>query len=123
MTSEGRKDDAATLEPPMDLAEVARQDWIHEAPTRRPADSVTNEDEARPAATASGDAFLDKIPTLLVSKDAIPWLVADPNAEQLLAAIDGHSTVRMLLTITGLSQSEAATLLQRLADEGTIAIS
>lgn len=116
------KAEQPTTAPPFDPAARAKDDWDHEAPTRR-AMELVHDEEAKPSVLAAmGDQILEGVPTLLIAPEDLAWFELDAKGHRLLDAIDGHKSVRTLLSETGLSEPEAITILTLLERQGVVAL-
>jgi hypothetical protein len=112
--------DAATVRPPFDPQEFARETEriTMPPPARAPSD-------APELVSGTMDVFWPVEPTslidLAVARDDLEWFELPPLARQLLDHVDGQNTVEVISTRSGVPIAEAMDLLDELAREGIVA--
>jgi hypothetical protein len=116
--------DAPTVQPPFDVEHYAREadckiQWgPAEVPTR-PSPCL---DPGLEAPTSPPAAASTAVPVLLLSRDDLLWLDLEPIANRFLDAIDGLTSVPLLIEQLRISTAEGMALVEKLVEQGVIAI-
>lgn len=129
-----------TVRPPFDPAEFARESdkkirAATEAPASdllgvRPGDQSLDETRDVPGSvpdvqevetTGANDALgTDAIPFVLISHDELAWLDLGSDAEQLIASVNGVSSLEAVCAAARVTAEEGASLLLTLAEQGVV---
>lgn len=64
---------------------------------------------------------LDRVPTVIVSRDELRWLSIDHRAGFVLSLVDGISTVEMLLDVSGMPELDTLRILSELGQQRILA--
>lgn len=64
---------------------------------------------------------LDRVPTVMVSRDQLRWLSIDHRAGFVLSLVDGVSSIEMILDVSGMTELDALRILSELAQQRIIA--
>jgi hypothetical protein len=111
--------DAATVRPPFDPQEFARETErvTMPPPARAPSDAPELVSETL-------DVFWPVEPTtlvdLVVARDDLEWFELPPLARKLLDHVDGTNSVEVISARSGVALAEAMDLLDELAREGIV---
>jgi hypothetical protein len=64
---------------------------------------------------------LDRIPNVIVARTHMRWLSIDHRAGFILSLVDGHSTVEMILDVSGMPRLDALRILHELVQQRIVA--
>jgi hypothetical protein len=112
--------EAATVRPPFDPQEFARQSERVTLPPPPKAPS-----DAPELVSATMEVFwpveATTIPELIVARDDLEWFELPPLSRKLLEHVDGMASVEAISGKSGIALSDAADLFDDLVREGIIA--
>lgn len=116
---EAAHDDKATVRPPFDPAEFARQS---ERSTIPPPAHVPDLDPIVSTETTMEVLFVDgdTIPTLAVAREDLEWFDLSPPVRELLRFVDGEASVTRICGLTRQSADDAIATIEQLVRDGVI---
>jgi hypothetical protein len=120
MANSGSSDDRATVRPPFDPQDFAKQS---ERMTVRPdADTPSEVPEiATPSIVVEALPMQEtSVPKLAVSLDDLAWFDLSPDARRMLEFIDGASSLEIICIRMGLPLTEGMDAVDVLAREGLV---
>jgi hypothetical protein len=120
LTALERPSEAATIRPPFDPQEFARES---ERATLTPP-AITMPSDAPELDTSTMEVFLPveatTIPELAVAREDLEWFELPPLAQRLLEEMDGATSVEAICDRAGFVLTDAIDLVEELAREGLV---
>jgi hypothetical protein len=129
----GVRDDKATVRPPFDPVEFARQSELTTVPPPAGASGpddpvVTNESTTVEVSTVEVSTVevlfveADTIPTLAVAREDLEWFELSPAVNELLKFIDGEASIAQVCASAKQDVDEGVVLVEQLVRDGVLSV-
>jgi hypothetical protein len=114
-----RRDDQATVRPPFDPAEFARQSELTTSPP--PAVQLPDQDPVISTETTEV-LFVDEetVPTLAVAREDLEWFDLGPLVRNVLRHVDGERSIAKICAQVGQTPDQGVMLIEQLVRDGLV---
>jgi hypothetical protein len=114
-----RRDDQATVRPPFDPAEFARQSELTTSPP--PAVQLPDQDPVISTETTEV-LFVDEetVPALAVAREDLEWFDLAPLVRNVLRFVDGERSIGKISAEVGQSSDQGIALVEQLVRDGLV---